>query len=348
MSYEKANDLQSQASVAEVSGNYKQAYDLMTELARMLPGIIASGVPKSDPRRRAKLQQQVVNERLMAIRPFVQNGQGTAPNPLPSMMTAAREILNPFPGTVLLTPVETGRSPAVIVAAGLPDQPDPAVIGATFLTPLLSTSLPDLTYHVYSETQRRSNGTWVYFHVRDDNRTTHYTLAAFKRPRYQIPRIVMSRATEMGGDCAVIDVTPIKPHGDSAVVNGLVGRPLTIRSPAQTTINEKPDRLEKEWTPRRFMYGGKRFVWKEDLSGSTSSMVIQRLYEVEREWPDPNSKTGKLLDQTNGRHLVFMKMKLAMSKVCTITFVGGLDQMFREYLLASMASQLMIQSHGHT
>jgi hypothetical protein len=239
-----------------------------------------------------------------------------------------------------------GRSPALIVAAGLPGQPDPAQVGATFLTPLLTPSLPDTTYHVYQDLQRRSGGMWVYYHVKDDNKTTLYTLAAFKRVRYQIPRIVMSRATECGSDCAVIDVTPIKPHGDSAVVNGLVGRPMTIKTTTQTTINEKPDRLDKEWTPRRFIYGNRRFVWKEDLK--SSSMVCQKLLEVEKEWPDPASKTGKILDQTNSRHLVFMKMKMSMSKVCVITMVGGLDQMFREYLLASMVSQLMIQGQGHT
>lgn len=235
-----------------------------------------------------------------------------------------------------------GRSPAVIVAAGLPNQPDPAQVGATFLTPLLSTSLSNVAYHVYRDLQTWSNGTWIYYHVKDDNKTTLYIFAAFKRARYQIPHIVVSRAAELGNDCAVIDVTPIIPRGDSSTVNGMTRRPMTIRTTTQTTIEDKPDRLDKHWTPRRFIYGGKRFVWKQDTQGD------QQLFEVEREWLDPASKTGKLLDQTNSRRLVLVEIKVAIAKACTIIMVGGLDQMFREYILASVVSQHLIQYEGHT
>jgi hypothetical protein len=234
-----------------------------------------------------------------------------------------------------------GRSPDLIIVTGLPDQPDPAQVGATFLTPLLATSLPDITYHVYVETRVDPDATRIEYHVKDDNKNTHYTFSAIKRGKFQIPRITMTRAAEYAIDCATIDVAPIKPERSSAA-DGCIGRVMSIRNTTQTTISERPDaKLDKAWTPRRFTYGNRRFVWKEEGTIKTS---VEMLYEVEKE---TDHGVGNVDDQTHSRALVVVTAKLSLGKVCSITMVGGLDQMFREYLLASQVTRQMIQRNGH-
>jgi hypothetical protein len=230
-----------------------------------------------------------------------------------------------------------------LYVAGAVQQPES---NDTPLTPLLSPSLPDVTYHVYVEQFNRfRQGTWFYFHVKNEDKTaTLYTLAALKGRRLQIPVVSMSRASEYHTNCASIVVEPLKKSYPSAASARIVGRTFRIQTATTTVVADTPDRLEKEWTPRRFTYGGRKFVWKE--SGSRVNF-IENLHEVKREWPDPNSKTGKILDEVHSRRLVWGESKFAMSKVCTIHMVGGLDQMFREFLLASQVTKMLILLYGH-
>ncbi|PVF92679.1 hypothetical protein CPB86DRAFT_790938 [Serendipita vermifera] len=352
MAYERANELQSQANEAEVSGDYQKALELQTELATVLATLIANGDPRSEKGRRDKMRQEATNERLEVLSNFVQKGQGTAPQPLPSKATVAKEMREPSAGTILLSKVELDHSSPLIVASGLPNQPDPSQVGSTYITPLLSTSLPDTVYHVYKETQERYNGLWVYYHIKGDDKVTHYTLSAFKRYGYQIPEMRLSRTSEYGEDCVVVEIEAIDPipmrggndifdqgYRSSARKNGRLGRSMTFRTMATPTpITETLDRTieRKQWWPRRFTYGDRRFVWR-----------WEGVFEVEKEWADPNSKTAKILDQTNKRPLLTAKFKLARKKVYTINIVGGLDQLFREYLLTSYLTPSIVEEHGH-
>jgi hypothetical protein len=58
-------------------------------------------------------------------------------------------------------------------------------------------------------------------------------------------------------------------------------------------------------------------------------------------------RVRKKLDETHVRPLVWGEIKTALEKVCTIHMVGGLDQMFREFLLASQVTRLLIIRYGH-
>lgn len=75
--------------------------------------------------------------------------------------------------------------------------------------------------------------------------------------------------------------------------------------------------------------------------------VKEGVFEVEKEWTDPDSKTEKILDETNSRSLLTSTVKLSRKKLCTINIAGGLDQQFREYLLASYLAPQIIMPHGH-
>lgn len=214
---------------------------------------------------------------------------------------------------------------------------------AGFFTPLLSPSLPEVTYHIYEERFLRYPHMWIYFHIKDSTKTqTLYTLSSFKRNKMQVSVCSLARAAEYHSMCAHIIVTPVRPRQFRSE-GCMVGRPFSITTSTGTTIKVEPDRLEKmSWTPRRFSYGGRRFVWRE-MKGST----VEALYEVKKEWADPNSKTGKRLDETFERPLMWGEGKIAMHKICTIHMVGGLDLLFREFLLADLVTQRLIGLFGH-
>jgi hypothetical protein len=104
MSYEKVNELQAQAATAEAAGDFKKSYEIQNELAAILPPLIASGVKKSDERRRAKMQLKVVTERIAALGSFVVGGGlGEPPKPLPSVATLLRDAADPPAGTCCLS-----------------------------------------------------------------------------------------------------------------------------------------------------------------------------------------------------------------------------------------------------
>jgi hypothetical protein len=110
MSYERANELQDQANAAEVSGDYKKALELQTELAPILATLIENGEPRSEQDRRDKMRQKATKERLEVLSNFVQKGKGPAPKPLPSKATVAKEMNEPTPGTILLSKVSSSMS----------------------------------------------------------------------------------------------------------------------------------------------------------------------------------------------------------------------------------------------
>lgn len=214
------------------------------------------------------------------------------------------------------------------------------------LTPLLDAHLPDLTYHVYIERyQRFPNMTWINLHFKDaEKKQIMYTVSALKRQRYQIPTCIMFRASEYHTPCASVAVQGIRDtRGEHR--SEMTGRPLTITTALGSATVDSPDRERKFWTPSRFTYGGAKFVWKQ---GPNTGMVMgNELFEVKNEWAKEGSKTGKVEDETFARRLVWGETKFALSKVGVLHMVGGLDQVFREFLLANVAAKTIVSRHGH-
>lgn len=76
-------------------------------------------------------------------------------------------------------------------------------------------------------------------------------------------------------------------------------------------------------------------MWKP---GDPSDDVMpETLYEFTKDYPKPGSRTGKRLDDAkNSRPLVWgEKKKKGKVDSYTVHFAGGVDQVFREILLAS-------------
>lgn len=73
------------------------------------------------------------------------------------------------------------------------------------------------------------------------------------------------------------------------------------------------------------------------------SSFKESLYEVEKVWNKPGSKTGKMEDKTLGRKLAWTERPSFLNKYYILHMVGGIDQMFQEYLLASHMAREMVE-----
>ncbi|EUC40172.1 hypothetical protein COCMIDRAFT_9902 [Bipolaris oryzae ATCC 44560] len=215
----------------------------------------------------------------------------------------------------------------------------------SFYTPLLDKAQPDITFHVYVSCENVfTSGRWYYFKVKDSSeRQTLYVLQGLKRPRYQVTKTSLSRATEFTTPCVETVVTPVRSTGSSH--DGAIGRQLTHFTCSSLPVIDKPDRTKHvKWQPRRMAWGGRNFVWKQG-----KGMLEKELCEVKREWPQPGSKTGKMLDETF-EPIVHAQTKVAVKKTLVVTFGYGcgIDFLFRELVLASLLTSHLVQAFGHS
>lgn len=157
-----------------------------------------------------------------------------------------------------------------------------------------------------------------------------------------MPLVTLHRATEFTTPCVQVQIEPVRPEQSTSYAL-LKGRSLTLYGPSAQPIVEKQDRREKPWGFRRFMFAGREFVWET----SKNPYAPDTLYEVEKSWPKPGSKTGKREHKVVGRKLVWGELKTGLKKCGIIHMVGGLDQVFVEYILASQLARLAVICHGH-
>jgi hypothetical protein len=213
-----------------------------------------------------------------------------------------------------------------------------------FYTPTLDKTEPEIQFHMYMSSENIfTSGRWFYFKVKDSSeRQTLYVLQGLKRRRYQVSQTLLSRATEFTSPCVQTIVTPVQSTGSK--LDGGIGRQLTHITSSGLPVVDKPDRTKHvEWEPRRFTWGGRQFVWKRG-----KSILETELCEVKREWPQPGSKTGKMLDECF-EPLVHMQDKFALKKsgVVTFRYGCGTDFLFRELVLASLLTCQFVLGFGH-
>jgi hypothetical protein len=214
-------------------------------------------------------------------------------------------------------------------------------------TPTLDPNLPVLSYHIYVSREPWTIGGHLYYYKvksATDDRQTLYVLQAHKRYLHQISTTTLHRSAEFTNVCVQATITGVRPRSNHIALR-LKGRPMQFYTPSSRVIREEPDRLEKTgWGPRRFTYGGRQFVWETE---DKNEWRPQALYEVERTWPKPGSKSGRKEHKVVGKKLVWGEHRGGLKKVAVIHMVGGIDQVFREYLLASQLTRLAIITHGH-
>ncbi|KAL6229739.1 hypothetical protein BDW75DRAFT_234957 [Aspergillus navahoensis] len=114
-------------------------------------------------------------------------------------------------------------------------------------------------------------------------------------------------------------------------------------------VVEIPDREahSRGWSPRRFQYGGRNFVWKGRADGKSADGGLfkcfgwETLFETRCAWPKDGSRSGKMEDETVGPRLCWGEKGGGNGADRSIFLVRGPDQQFREHLLASQLARLV-------
>jgi len=207
-----------------------------------------------------------------------------------------------------------------------------------YLTPMLPKDALDTVFHVYEQIMMRRRDSFFYQHVKDATKTqTLYTMYCLEaHPGRAIKELTLSRPTEYHTVCNTVYVEGVTK--DTTV---MLAAPLKITTAARTTRVDMPDR-KKKWAPHRFTYGNRRFVWKDESKGLKE---MENLFEVRSETPVHGSKTGKVQDETFEKPIAWIRSKTASEKVAVVGMVGGLDQLFQEFILAGALSKRVIQLH---
>lgn len=215
-----------------------------------------------------------------------------------------------------------------------------------FFSLTLSPSAPTITYRITHSSELVSLGMRSYWFFVKDASNTHvlYALQFIWSNEAPIVETVLRRAGEFLPQVGATSVRLQKTKGGTF-------RLMTRTIPDMGTITEIPDgeMQRKDWSPRRFEYGGRNFVWKSTLAEGkkdTGSMfgkwgfAWEALHETKRVWAKTGSRTGKMEDETVGPRLCWGEKKGGNGADHSIHMVGGLDLYFREHLLAVQLSRL--------
>ncbi|KAH9879134.1 hypothetical protein J1614_002570 [Plenodomus biglobosus] len=212
---------------------------------------------------------------------------------------------------------------------------------------LLDSSQPTTTYHLHRTrewTPPGSSGFRKYIYSARDHSDKYalYMLEAMHRDDSQVNAADFFRVAEFPIPCISVLLSGIDKQrisNSSSKDAAYKSRCIHLRGPFSQAIKEYPDRQQKiPWSPRRFTYGGRRFVWKQ--GDPHDDAMPETLYEYQKHWAKPGSRTGKRCDDAKMIKLVWgEKRRKGKVDSYTIHFKGGMDQVFREILLASQMSR---------
>lgn len=216
--------------------------------------------------------------------------------------------------------------------------PSPDIPYYTMLDP----TQPPMTYHLHRTREWSTSGTrkFIYTAREYSDKYSLYMLEASHRGDNQMTAAKFFRAAEYPQPAIDIMFSGIDKRDSKAAYKS---RSIILQGPFSTPIKEYPDRQQKiPWSPRRFQYGGRKFVWKP--GDPHDDVMPETLYEFQRDWSKPGSRSGKRNDDARPTKLVWgEKKRKGKVESYTIHFAGGVDQVFRELLLASqMARQVCL------
>lgn len=217
--------------------------------------------------------------------------------------------------------------------------------------PFYSPSLPEnaepVIYRISHDSEFVELGARSHWLFVKDSTNTHllYALQAIWSDQVPIVEAVLRRPGEFLPQVGAVSVKIRKTAGGSF-------RLVTSTVPDIGIIVETPDRGEKckEWSPRRFQYGGRSFVWKNRQAdgrirsadgGLFKSFAWEALYETKRVWPKQGSQTGKLEDETFEMCLCWGEKGGSNGAAHSIYMNPGLDMQFREHILAVQLARFM-------
>ncbi|RDW86496.1 uncharacterized protein DSM5745_03138 [Aspergillus mulundensis] len=345
------------AFVLERNGEYQGAIELHRNSVDILEAA-AERLKKSNVRKifRKMFERQVQlhRERLAYLEGLQRKGSFDGIVLPPSRMgliedLARKDDTSPWTLSQLrkaLHDYEKDESPHKVVPSHLEpflNASDSAQIPA--FTPSLSPSTEIVTYRLSHSSELVALGVRSHWWFVKDSTSTHvlYALQAVWSQEVPIVEAILRRAGEFLPEMGAVNIRIRKTKGGSF-------RLVTSTVPPNTGhIVEIPDReaQSKDWSPRRFNYGGRNFVWKGRVDGKSAdgglfkSFAWETLFETKRVWPKDGSKTGKMDDETVGPKLCWGEKGGGNGADHSIYMVGGLDQQFREHLLASQLARLV-------
>ncbi|KAL2829499.1 hypothetical protein BDW59DRAFT_170515 [Aspergillus cavernicola] len=206
-----------------------------------------------------------------------------------------------------------------------------------FYTPTVDLSAPNLRFKITGDAENSpfKISHWCSTKVKlIGSEENLYICDGLKRRKRQIPGVTISRVSEYPHPYITTRVGPARWN--------FSGRTLEHTASHGAVIKEKSDR-NTEWAPRRFTFGGRRFVWKPDPAVGHDA---EYLVEVRSERPKADSKTGKIEDDVFETKLAWTN-GYRFLKGTQLEVVGGLDLFFREFLFASQCTRYLIAKFGH-
>ncbi|KAL4864665.1 hypothetical protein BDV12DRAFT_188754 [Aspergillus spectabilis] len=214
-----------------------------------------------------------------------------------------------------------------------------------FFTPTLPSSAETVTYRLSHSSDLVYMGVRSYWWFVKDPTNTHVLYAMHANWSNEVPIVetTLRRAGEFLPQMGAVNVKIRKTKGGTF-------RLVTSTVPDSGLVVEIPDGEQdrKDWSPRRFTYGGRNFVWKSGRADGKSadggvfkSFGWEALYETKRVWAKGGSRTGKMEDETIGPKLCWGEKGGGNGAEHTLYMVGGLDMQFREHLLASQLARLV-------
>jgi hypothetical protein len=190
-----------------------------------------------------------------------------------------------------------------------------------------------------------------FFTVKDATETnTLYILEAPIMYGSQVPFARLSRAGEYPRTAALIKLwrpAPMETLGTRILHKG---RPLEVQNNLlQGPVKENPDvRDLSPWGPRRFSYGSRNLVWKPKYpEKGREDGNFETLYEYNRTWVRSDGSGRMDDDAWDGRMQPDTPLcwsdpvpNIIVDFVWKIYFVGGLDPLFKEHLIASQLAKM--------
>lgn len=348
-----------QAYAAEETGQYQEALKLhqaaIADLERFKGTLAFFSSIQRGLTRTVKRKVMLHDDRLQVLRAYIAGGMKdttycappTAVKPLaeleqifqqgrPLNLSLVWSNFNPSKARTYLQCIQYERTN--------PQKIDPNP--GTF-TSSVKTQLPLETYYIHSEPRvKEAFAGWYVWMLRDaTNQHPLYILEGHAPPNKQFGILRFHRVSEYNSSCARIVPGQVKPRRNSDwTTSGKKGRVLRFEmTDLPQAIVQTPDRLERTpWGPRRFVYGGHRFVWK--CVRGKDDLRPESLFEYTKMMPKAGSRTGKKDDDALPTPLFWEKQP--QGGLWYVQCVGGLDQVFKEFLFASQMAKLAIMMEG--
>jgi len=228
----------------------------------------------------------------------------------------------------------TDTAPASLGKENLPNSSIP------FFTPTLNASAPPKVYRISHDSELIMLGQRAHWMFVKDESNMHllYAMHVLWQDDVPITAGLLRRASELLPACGAVYTKILRTPGGAYR--------LQMETTSQVLTTETPDRgqFTKVWSPRRFTYGGRNFVWEAQKDGGPwSKFEWETLYETQSVSKKEGSKTGKMEDVKVGQKLCWGEKtgtKIGGKRVeHTIYISAGLDQIFTEHLLASQLSR---------